>query len=112
MDDFARLSIALASLLGLACWARSTTTRAWGEPAEGRMAVWATLLLQVSTALVTGPWEAGAALIAAAWMLLGAALVLAMNQWPVPAHRWAARLGWLGASGCLAVLATALQHAG
>lgn len=113
MDDLAYLSIALASLLGLTTWARSTHTRAWGEPSTSRRAkalLPATLLLQACTAWLTGPWVTGITLIAAAWMLLGAALVQAMNQWPAGTQRWALRLGWLGMGGCAVTLAAALTQ--
>ena len=52
------------------------------------------------------------ALVAAAWMVLGGALVLAMNQWPAPARLWAPRLGWLGAGGCALALGAVLLPLG
>jgi hypothetical protein len=116
LADFAHLSAVLASLLGLSAWARATATRAWGEPAGAcgrpRAAVLATLALQGAAALATGQWVDALALVAAAWMVLGGALVLAMNQWPAPARRWAPRLGWLGAGGCALALGAALLPLG
>jgi hypothetical protein len=116
LAGFAHLSTVLASLLGLSAWARASSTRAWGEPASAqrvyllRMAAWSTVLLQGCAALVTGQWVDAIALVAGAWMVLGGALVLAMNQWPAATHRWAPRLGGLGVVGCAVVLvATLLQ---
>ena len=78
LADFAHLSAVLASLLGLSAWARATSTRAWGEPADAprslfhRTVALATLLLQGCTALATGQWVDAIALVAAAWMVLAA----------------------------------------
>lgn len=116
LADFAHLSAVLASLLGLSAWARATSTRAWGEPADAprshrhRYRAWvlSTLLLQGCTALATGQWVDALALIAAAWMVLGGALVLAMNQWPAATRLWAPRLGGLGVVGCVVVLGAVL----
>ena len=80
LADFAHLSAVLASLLGLSAWARATSTRAWGEPADAprslfhRTVALATLLLQGCTALATGQWVDAIALVAAAWMVLGGAV--------------------------------------
>lgn len=115
LTDFAHLSAVLASLLGLSAWARGTSTRAWGEPAawgRPRAVVLATLALQGGTAVTTGQWVGALALVAAAWMVLGGALVLAMNQWPAPARLWAPRLGWLGAGGCALALGAVLLPLG
>ncbi len=120
LADFAHLSAVLASLLGLSAWARATSTRAWGEPADASRRlrhhhhglVLATLLLQGGTALTTGQWVDALALVAAAWMLLGGALVLAMNQWPASTRLWAPRLGGLGVVGCVVALGTALLPIG
>ena len=116
LADFAQPSAVLASLLGLSAWARATSTRAWGEPTKAlhshprphRVVVLATLLLQGSTAMVTGQWVDGLTLVAAAWMVLGCALVLTMNQWPEPTRLWAPRLGWIGVGGCVLALGAAL----
>lgn len=116
LADFAHPSAVLASLLGLSAWAGATSTRAWGEPAAARGSpsalVLATLALQGGTAIATGQWVDALALVAAAWMVLGGALVLAMNQWPAPARLWAPRLGWLGAGGCALALGAVLLHLG
>jgi hypothetical protein len=116
LADFAHLSAVLASLLGLSAWAGATSTRAWGEPAAAwghpRAVVLATLALQGGTGIATGQWVDALALVAAAWMVLGGALVLAMNQWPAPARLWAPRLGWLGAGGCALALGAVLLPLG
>ncbi|PIF89343.1 hypothetical protein CLU86_0210 [Acidovorax sp. 62] len=120
LADFAHLSAVLASLLGLSAWARATPTRAWGEPAGAprgnrhlhRAVVLATLLLQGCTALATGQWVDALALVAAAWMVLGGALVLTMNQWPAATRLWAPRLGWQGVAGCVVALGAALLPIG
>jgi Trk-type K+ transport system membrane component len=120
LADFAHLSAVLASLQGLSAWARATSTRAWGEPADAprssrhrhRTWVLSTLLLQGCTALATGQWVDALALVAAAWMVLGGTLVLAMNQWPAATRLWAPRLGWLGVTGCVVVLGAALLPVG
>lgn len=118
LADFAHLSAVLASLLGLSAWARATSTRAWGEPADAprslfhRTVALATLLLQGCTALATGQWVDAIALVAAAWMVLGGALVLAMNQWPAATRLWTPRLGGLGVVGCVVALGAALLPIG
>lgn len=120
LTDFAHLSAVATALLGLAAWARATSTRAWGEPAVApggtrnryRAVVLFTVLLQGCTALVTGQWVDTIALVAFAWMVLGGALVLAMNQWPAGTRIWAPRLGGLGAVGCVVTLGTTLLRVG
>ena len=118
LADFAHLSAVLASLLGLSAWARATSTRAWGEPADAprslfhRTVALATLLLQGCTALATGQWVDAIALVAAAWMVLGGALVLAMNHRPAATRLWTPRLGGLGVVGCVVALGTVLLPIG
>ena len=113
MNELVSVSVALASLLALALWARTTPTRAWsdGAPASRRRA-WAvglgTLVLQGVAAVVTTGIVAGLALVLASWMLLGWLLVLSMNQWPAGTLRWAPRLGAAGCAGCALAPAWAL----
>lgn len=113
MNEFASASVALASLLALTLWARTTPTRAWGDgaPASHRRA-WAVVLgivaLQGMAAVAATGIAAGLALVLAAWMLLGWLLVLSMNQWPAGTLRWAPRLGAAGCAGCALALAWAL----
>lgn len=110
MNELLSASAALASLIGLTCWARAVPTRAWGDGAawtRGRAwaAVLATVALQSFAATVAAGLAGGLALVAAAWMALGWLLVLAMNQWPAVTLAWAQRLGALGAAGCVLALA-------
>lgn len=111
MNEFASASVALASLLALTLWARTTPTRAWGEgaPASHRRA-WAVALGTVALQgmAATAGIAAGLALVLASWMLLGWLLVLSMNQWPAGTLRWAPRLGAIGCAGCALALAWAL----
>ncbi len=118
MNELLGISAALASLVALACWARTVPTRAWGDDTPTGAARWrakavalGTLLLQTTTASLAAGWVAGVALVLAAWMVLGWLLVLAMNLWPQASQRWALRLGWLGLGGCvLALVACALPE--
>ena len=104
MNELLGLAAALASLVALACWARTVPTRAWGDDTPTGAARWrakavalGTLLLQTTTASLAAGWVAGVA------------LVLAMNLWPQASQRWALRLGGLGLGGCvLALVACAL----
>lgn len=113
MNEFASTSVALASLLALALWARMAPTRAWGDgaPASHRRA-WAvalgTVALQGTAATAAAGIVAGLALVLASWMLLGWLLVLSMNLWPAATLRWAPRLGAAGCAGCALALAWAL----
>ena len=125
MNELAGASAALASLIGLACWARTVPTRAWGGGATGTasspsskgasLRAWAvalaTLVLQALAATAAAGPAAGLALVIASWMVLGWLLVLAMNQWPVASPRWARRLGALGGAGCVLVPAWQLLRA-
>lgn len=118
----AALAAALASLVGLTCWAHTVPTRAWGDgaagasPAAARPRAWGvalcTLLLQTVTVILMLGWAAGVAVVLAAWMLLGWLLVLAMNQWPSASLRWARHLGWAGAGLCGVMLVAHLLRAG
>lgn len=114
MNELASASAALASLIGLTCWARAVPTRAWGDGAltpsrAARLRTWAVVLatvaLQSLVAIAAAGPAAGLALVAAAWMVLGWLLVLAMNQWPTDSLPWARRLGVLGGAGCVLALA-------
>ncbi len=113
MNELVSASVALASLLALALWARAAPTRAWGDgaPASHRRA-WAVVLgtvaLQSMAAIAAAGIAAGLALVLASWMLLGWLLVLSMNQWPAGTLRWAPRLGAAGCAGCALALAWAL----
>ncbi|MCU4121303.1 hypothetical protein [Variovorax sp. N23] len=113
MNELVSASVALASLHALALWARTASTRAWGDgaPASHRRA-WAvalgTVALQGMAAVATTGIAAGLALVLASWMLLGWLLVLSMNQWPAGTLRWAPRLGAAGCAGCALALAWAL----
>ena len=118
MNELAGASVALASLIGLACWARTVPTRAWGDgastcpshcaPHRVPLRAWAvtlaTFALQVLAATATSGLAARVALVIASWMVLGWLLVLAMNQWPVASRLWAPRLGALGCASCVLVL--------
>lgn len=115
MNELASASVALASLLALALWARTAPTRAWGDgaPASPRH-TWAVVLgtvaLQAMAAVAVAGIAAGLALVLASWMLMGWLLVLSMNQWPADTLRWAPRLGAAGCVGCALALAwTVLQ---
>ena len=114
MNELISASAALASLIGLSCWARAVPTRAWGDGAltTSRAAlprawavVLATVALQSIAAVAAAGLTAGLALVVAAWMVLGWLLVLAMNQWPATSLPWARRLGMLGGAGCVLALA-------
>ena len=101
-----------ACLLALVRWARAVSTRAWGDgvPGErGQQGAWvfalATLALQGATATVAAGPAAGVTIALASWMVLGWALVLAMNQWPQGSLRWARRAGIAGWAGCVLGLA-------
>jgi hypothetical protein len=113
MNELASASVALASLLGLALWARTAPTRAWGDgaPASHRHTcalVLGTMALQSMAAITAAGIAAGLTLVLASWMLLGWLLVLSMNQWPAGTLRWAPRLGATGCAGCALALAWAL----
>ena len=118
----AALAAALASLVGLTCWARAVPTRAWGDGAAGASADYAKarawgvalcmLLLQTVTVILALGWAAGIAVVLAAWMLVGWMLVLAMNQWPHASLRWARHLGWAGAGLCGILLVEHLLRIG
>jgi hypothetical protein len=115
MNELISASAALASLIGLSCWARTVPTRAWGDGApptapSALPRAWAvalaTIALQSIAAIDASGLTAGLALVAASWMVLGWLLVLAMNQWPAATLAWARRLGALGAAGCVLALAS------
>lgn len=120
MNELIGASAALASLVGLTCWARTVPTRAWGDgtppaTAASRRAwavVLATVVLQALAAITAAGLAAGLALVMAAWMVLGWLLVLAMNQWPAASLRWGHRLGALGGAGCVLALAWQFLRAG
>ena len=99
---------ALASLIGLTCWAQAVPTRAWGDGSTGPAQAWAVALgalaLQTVAAVAAAGPTAGVALVIAAWMALGWLLVMAMNLWPQAALRWARRVGALGGAGCVMAL--------
>ncbi|MBV7544421.1 hypothetical protein [Acidovorax sp. sic0104] len=115
MNEITGACAALASLMALTGWARTVSTRAWGDGtgASGRafaMAL-ATLVLQALAATTAAGLAAGLALVVAAWMVLGWLLVLSMNQWPTASLQWARRLGALGGTGCVLALAWQLVRA-
>ncbi|MDA8522273.1 hypothetical protein [Acidovorax sp. NCPPB 4044] len=118
MNEWLSGCAALASLAALGRWARAVPTRAWGEGAgtprtrrAALAAVLATLALQVTAAAMAAGPAAAAALVPAAWMVLGWGLTLAMNQWPQGSLRWALRLGDAGLLGCaLGIGAALLAH--
>ena len=106
-DTLALACAAAACLLALVHWAQATDTRAWGDALAGPQArrkagalALATLALQCAAATVTAGIAAGIAIAVASWMVLGWALVLAMNQWPQASLRWARRIGIAGWAGC------------
>ena len=68
MNELLGLAAALASLVALACWARTVPTRAWGDDTPTGAARWrakavalGTLLLQTTTASLAAGWVAGVA---------------------------------------------------
>ena len=109
MNEITGLCAALASLMALTHWARTVSTRAWGDGTAAPGRAWAvalaTLVLQGLAATTAAGLAAGLALVVAAWMVLGWLLVLAMNQWPTASLPWARRLGALGGAGCVLALA-------
>lgn len=104
----AALAIAAATLLGLAWWVRGVGARSTpGVPAPRPFALATRLLpliaLQcVCGVLVLGP-AAGMASVAAAWMLMGWAFVLALNATPGLALRVSRWVGGTGAVACALV---------